>query len=176
MDVQEYNTTYEAVIAENPSGSWSGAPTLAASGVPMYNNSGSPVWVDVSGGTVTVISVDKTVTGATSGSFRINPGGSIAFTYSAAPTLNWYFDSVSLIKQSGVWTGAPSLAATTVPMVNTSGTTVIAYVAAGTATITFLKRNGVTTGILSGPIRMRRNDSLALTYTGGTPTVVWMYE
>jgi hypothetical protein len=176
MDVQELNVTMEAAVAENPTGAWSGAPSLAATGVAMSNTSGYAVWADVVGGTVTAITVNGSNVGATNGSVRVPPRGTLAITYSAAPTVNWYFESTSTVKPAGVWAGAPSVAATTVAMVNTSGQNVIAYVSANGATIASIKRNSTVTGLITGPIRLRRGDSLTLAYTVATPAIVWMYE
>jgi hypothetical protein len=44
------------------------------------------VSVTITGGTVTVIAVNGVVTGLTTGTFTIPPGGSITVTYSVAPT------------------------------------------------------------------------------------------
>jgi hypothetical protein len=48
------------------------------------------VTIHVSGGAVTVISIDGTATGLTSGSFRLVPGQAIAITYTAAPAWSWF--------------------------------------------------------------------------------------
>lgn len=93
MDVQEYNVTMVVVDQENPSGVWNGAPALAASGVVMTNTSGYPVAVGVSGGTVTAISINGVpITALTSGRFRLRRGGTIAITYSVAPTMQWLYE------------------------------------------------------------------------------------
>lgn len=176
MDVQEYTVTKAAADAEMPSGAWAAAPSLAASTVEMENTSGYPVWVDVVGGTVTVIKVAGETTGLTSGSFLLQTNQSIAITYSGAPTLSWRFQAPSAWKPKGAWSGAPSVAATTVGMANTSGYPVVAYVIANGATITAIKVNGVTTGVITGPIRLGPGDVLANTFTGGTPAIVWIYE
>lgn len=73
---------------------WASAPSLAATGVSMTNTSGQPVAVTVAGGTVTVISVGGTTqsangTNITSGTFVVPAAGTIAITYSVAPTLSW---------------------------------------------------------------------------------------
>lgn len=92
MDVDQYNTLIKAAADENPSGAWSGAPSLAASTVDMTNTSGFPVMVYVSAGTVTVVKVDGVTTGLTTpGSVRLRPGGTLNITYSVAPTLHWLY-------------------------------------------------------------------------------------
>lgn len=63
------------------------AITLAATGVAAYNNNAFGVNATVTGGTVTGISISGTATGATSGTFFVAAGGTVAVTYSAAPTL-----------------------------------------------------------------------------------------
>jgi hypothetical protein len=66
-------------------------PALPASTVPVANTSGKPAVVYVSGGTVTNIAVDGTLLGMTHGTFWIPPNGTIAVTYSVAPTSwGWY--------------------------------------------------------------------------------------
>lgn len=64
-------------------------PAVPATAVALVN----PFWRDaavtVSGGTVTVISVDGTATGVTSGTVIVPAGKSITLTYSVAPTWNW---------------------------------------------------------------------------------------
>ena len=75
----------------------------------------------------------------------------------------------------GLWAGAPALAATTVPMENTSGYDVIVNITGGTTTA--VKRNGVTiTGLTStiGQIFLAPGSTVAITYSGA-PTLQWMY-
>lgn len=172
-DVAQYNALVAAADELRPSGAWTGAPSLAASTVPMTNTSGRVVSVDVSGGTVTVIKVDDVTTGFTAGSFRLRPGQTIAITYSAAPTVAWYYEGSVVSSPSGVWSGAPALAATTVPMTNTSGFPVTAHVSAGTVTV--IKVDGVTTGLTSGSFRLKRGSTLSITYSGA-PTLAWIYS
>jgi hypothetical protein len=59
---------------------------LGASGVATENNNPYSVALTISGGTVTAISIDGVSTGATSGTFYVNPQGSVSVTYSVAPT------------------------------------------------------------------------------------------
>lgn len=176
MDLDQLHTLLDDETNNNPTGAWTEAPSLAATTVPMVNTSGSTVWVDVIGGTVTEIDVNGVSTGITAGSVRLLNGDSLAITYSGAPTLGWYYEAAAPVKPSGAWSGAPSVAATTVAMVNTSGYNVIAYINANGATITVIKRNGITTGLLVGAVRLRRGESLSITYTAATPAIVWLYE
>lgn len=74
-----------AVVAAAPL-MFTTAMTLALSTVPSLNPNPVPVSVTVAGGTVTVIAVSGVVSGLTSGTFTIPPGGSITITYSVAPT------------------------------------------------------------------------------------------
>jgi hypothetical protein len=65
-------------------------PAIPASTVALVN----PFWRDaavtVNGGTVTVIAVDGTATGITSGTVVVPAGKNIAITYSVVPTSwNW---------------------------------------------------------------------------------------
>lgn len=178
MDVQQFNITKAAADSVNPAGVWADAPSLAASTVAMTNNSGHTVWVDVSSGTVTVIKVDGDTTGLTSGSFRLLPNQDIAITYSVAPTVGWTYDSVATAAPVGAWADAPSLAASTVDMVNTSGRDVNVFIV-GAGTVSVVKIDGVTTGLVSttapvGWVRLRRGGVLNLTYSVA-PTLHWIY-
>jgi len=74
-----------AVVTTAPS-MFATAMTLAASTVASLNPNPVPVSVTITGGTVTVITVGGVVTGLTTGTFTIPPGGTIAVTYSVAPT------------------------------------------------------------------------------------------
>jgi hypothetical protein len=74
---------------------------------------------------------------------------------------------------SGVWAGAPSLAASTVEMENTSGFPVVVEVVGGTVTV--VKVNGTTTGITAGSFRVRVGETLAITYSVA-PTLTWTYD
>lgn len=80
----------------NQSGSsigWiSPTPTVPATTVNQTNTYGKPVTVYVRGGTVTNITIDGVATGFTSGTFRVQAGGTINITYSVAPTWFWYGD------------------------------------------------------------------------------------
>ena len=59
---------------------------LGATTVAAYNPNAVGVLQTVSGGTVTAISVNGVLTGVTSGVFYVPAGGSIAVTYTVAPT------------------------------------------------------------------------------------------
>lgn len=60
--------------------------TVGASGTPVVNTNPVPVSVTVSGGTVTAISISGGASVGTSGTFTVPSGGTIAVTYSVAPT------------------------------------------------------------------------------------------
>jgi hypothetical protein len=75
-----------AVVSAVPS-AFTSAITLAATGVAAPNPNPVPVSATVSGGTVTGISISGVSTGQTSGTFTVPAGGTIAVTYSVAPTL-----------------------------------------------------------------------------------------
>ena len=62
--------------------------TVPATGVAQQNYAPNAL-VCVSGGTVSGISVNGNATGLTSGPFTVPSGGSITFTYTVAPTVNW---------------------------------------------------------------------------------------
>ena len=78
----------------------------------------------------------------------------------------------------GAWAGAPSLASSTVDMVNTSGRRLQVYIA-GAGTITVVKVDGVTTGLTSttaycGMVILRPGSTLNITYSVA-PTLHWIY-
>jgi hypothetical protein len=64
-------------------------PAVPASTVPVQNPNAFPVNVVVAGGTVTSVSVNGVVVGAGDGTFVVPAFGSIAVTYSVAPTMVW---------------------------------------------------------------------------------------
>lgn len=63
------------------------AITVGASPFTFFNNQSYPVFVTVTGGTVSAITVNGVATGLTSGTFYLAPGSNITVTYSAAPTM-----------------------------------------------------------------------------------------
>jgi hypothetical protein len=96
-----------------------------------------------------------------------------------AAELETLLEDIDANKKTGAWTGAPSLAATTVDMVNTSGVPVLVYIA-GVGTITVVKVDGAVTGLVSttapaGHVRLRRGGVLNITYSVA-PTLHWLYE
>lgn len=74
--------------------SWSVVtPAVPASTVAETNTNTKPVTVYVRGGTVTQVTIDGVALGAvTNATYRVNSGGTIAITYSVAPTWFWYGD------------------------------------------------------------------------------------
>jgi hypothetical protein len=72
----------------------------------------------------------------------------------------------------GAWAGAPSLAASTVAMTNTSGRSVSVFVSSGTVTV--VKVDDVTTGLTSGTFRLRPGSALKITYSVA-PTLAWVF-
>jgi hypothetical protein len=62
------------------------AMTLGATTVASLNPGPAAQSVTITGGTVTVIAVSGVVTGLTTGTFTVPPGGSITVTYSVGPT------------------------------------------------------------------------------------------
>lgn len=92
MDVQQYRVTEEASNSQWPRGDWAEKPAIPATTVAATNTSGRPMWVEVIGGTVTVVKVDTVTVGArVVGMFVVRPGGTIALTYSVAPTWQWFY-------------------------------------------------------------------------------------
>jgi hypothetical protein len=65
------------------------SPAIPASTVAYTNAYGQDCQVTIYDGTVTVININGTVTGLTTGTFIVPAGGTITITYSAAPTWTW---------------------------------------------------------------------------------------
>lgn len=64
-------------------------PAVPASTTPVTNASPLPATVVISGGTVTTILVNGVSAGSGDGTYTVPPGGTIAVTYSVAPTWTW---------------------------------------------------------------------------------------
>lgn len=86
VDVQQLQATMNAANDEKPVGDWPSKPAIPATTVAATNDSDWLMWVEITGGTVTVVAVDGVTTGRTSGAFFLRPGSSIAITYSVVPT------------------------------------------------------------------------------------------
>lgn len=86
------NTTLPCIVADNtgvnPAGV-QGPPSVPATTVAFTNPYNFNINVYIHGGTVTVIAVNGTTTGLTSGSFWVGCGQTITLTYSVAPTWVW---------------------------------------------------------------------------------------
>jgi hypothetical protein len=91
VDVAQLKTTQLAANDEIPAGEYAGKPAIPASTVVATNDSDYLMWVEIVGGTVTVVAVDGVTTGRTSGMFLLRPGVGIAITYSVVPTAwHWF--------------------------------------------------------------------------------------
>jgi hypothetical protein len=91
VDTKQLQTTENALEDLLPNGDWTSKPAIAASTVAVENTSDYTMWVEIAGGTVTVVKVDGVTIGArTSGMFLVRPGSTIAITYSVAPTWQWF--------------------------------------------------------------------------------------
>jgi hypothetical protein len=91
VDVAQLQTTLAAAEAEKPVGDWSSKPAIPASTVAATNTSAWNMWVEVTGGTVTVVKVDDVTVGSrVAGGFIVRPGSTIKLTYSVAPTWQWF--------------------------------------------------------------------------------------
>jgi hypothetical protein len=87
--------------------------------------------------------------------------------------LNTTYKAAAEENPTGLWAGAPSLAASTVAMENTSGHDVEVLITSGT--VTFVKKNGVTLATATGvTVRLRPSHKLAITYSVA-PTLQWSY-
>ena len=93
MDDNQLRTALAVLEGHKPRGDWTHKPAIPASTVVATNTSGHAMWVEVAGGTVTVVKVDGVTVGArVVGSFRVRNGGTIALTYSVAPTWQWFYE------------------------------------------------------------------------------------
>lgn len=79
-------------VGYNPVGAFGAQPAVPATTVAATNNFGVDATVHVTGGTVTVVAIGGTATGATSGTFRVPSGQTITLTYTVAPTWEWFGD------------------------------------------------------------------------------------
>lgn len=64
-------------------------PAVPATTVPVTNNSSQAASVTISAGTITNVSVNGATVGAGAGTYVVPAGGTIAITYSVAPTWVW---------------------------------------------------------------------------------------
>jgi len=86
VDAGALRDSASATVTACPS-AFISAITLAATTVAAPNPNPVPVSATVSGGTVTAISINGGASVGTSGTFTVPAGGTIAVTYSVAPTL-----------------------------------------------------------------------------------------
>lgn len=92
VDVDQFNTTRLAAEAQKRTGDWVGKPAVPATTVTATNDSGYPMFVEVTGGTVTAVKVDGVTVGTrTSGLFYVRNGSTIAWVGSGAPTWQWFY-------------------------------------------------------------------------------------
>lgn len=89
------NTQLSKLMAQNNGniidGDWSAKPAIPASTVAVTNTTDNTAWVEITGGTVTVVKVDNVTIGTRiAGMFLVRPGSTISMTYSVAPTWQWF--------------------------------------------------------------------------------------
>jgi hypothetical protein len=93
MDDEELRTDELVVDSELDRGDWINKPAVPATTVTVKNMTGRPMWVEVTGGTVTAVKVDGVTVGTrVAGMFRVRPLSTIAWVGSAAPTWQWFFE------------------------------------------------------------------------------------
>jgi hypothetical protein len=135
-------------------------PAVPASTVTYTNPCGQTAFVTVAGGTVTHITVNGTDQ-ATSTNFMatVPAGGTIAITYSAAPT--WYWSTFT-----------PAIPTSGVPLLNPTGQDISVILLAGT--VTHVNVNG-TDRATSSPanVMLPNGESITLTYSVA-PVWAWM--
>lgn len=92
VDVQQLRATQHVLEEGKPTGDWATKPAVPATGVDATNNSGYPMFVEVTGGTVTAVKVDSVTVGSrTSGLFYVRNGSKIQWTGTGAPTWQWFY-------------------------------------------------------------------------------------
>jgi hypothetical protein len=65
-------------------------PGVPASTTPVTNNTGFPVRVTITGGTISNVFVNSVSVGVVAGTYGVPIGGTISITYTVAPTWNWF--------------------------------------------------------------------------------------
>lgn len=91
MDPAQWKALQRHVNSMMGDGDWSGKPAVPATTVTAENTSDRPMFVEITGGTVTAVKVDGVTVGArTSGMFYVRPGSTIAWVGSGAPTWQWF--------------------------------------------------------------------------------------
>lgn len=91
MDNKQLQVLEALNESEKATGDWAGKPAIPASTVAATNTEPDTMWVEVTGGTVTVVKVDDVTIGSrVSGLFLVRPGSTIKLTYSVAPTWQWF--------------------------------------------------------------------------------------
>lgn len=93
VDVSQLKTTLAAREAAVPTGDWTDKPAVPATTVPVTNESVYTMWVEIVGGTVTVVAIDGVTVGRVVGMFLLRPGSTIAITHSSPPTWKWFYVS-----------------------------------------------------------------------------------
>lgn len=91
MDDAQLAVCQAVLDSKKHAGDWTDKPGVPATNTPITNTLAYPVHVEIAGGTVTGVKVDGVTVGSrTSGSFRVRPGGTIAWVGTGAPTWQWF--------------------------------------------------------------------------------------
>jgi hypothetical protein len=83
----------------------SSQPAVPASTTPIQNPNPFPARVVISAGTVTAVAVNGVTVGTGDGTYIVPTGGSIAVTYSVAPTWVWSYAGVGTVLSPGAGYG-----------------------------------------------------------------------
>jgi hypothetical protein len=135
-------------------------PAVPASTVTTTNTSGQTAFVTIIGGTVTSVNVNAVqVATGTSFTATVPAGGTIAVTYSGAPT--WYWSTFT-----------PAVAASGTAVPNTTGQDITVVLAGGT--VTHITVNGTDRGTTTpAQVMVPNGASITLTYSGA-PVWAWL--
>lgn len=94
LRLQRELTQLRRDVAQNSrSLSWTIAtPTFPATTVAVTNTNPKAVTVYIGGGTISTVTIAGTAMGNIGGTYRVNPGDSIAIAYTGTPAWLWYSD------------------------------------------------------------------------------------
>lgn len=144
------------------------SPAVPGSTVAYANASGSVMAVTISGGTLTSVVINGTQAGTAAGTYLVPAGGTIAITYSSAPTWTWALPQTS---------GAVSAGGSAVPF-NPAGTNVafaqgqvLIVDPAGTSDLVVVNGTPTATSVPVGALNAAHNSGVSVTVAQVAPAL-----
>jgi hypothetical protein len=131
-------------------------PGVPASGTPLVSTYTWPVYVTITGGTMSAVVINGATVGSGAGNYVIPAQGTITLTYTVAPTWAWSF--------------TPPVPASTVAFQNIFNWDVAVTITGGTMSNVVI--NGVSVGTGAGTYILPQQQYITLTYSAA-PTWVW---